>query len=78
MASKPVWSASFFVALWAIAGDLSEHLEYVEISVSGEPATPLAYYTKLFMIVLACVTPAALVHYYSRCSLLKPTCGDCV
>ncbi len=68
--AKPVWGACFFIALWAIAADLSDHLEYIEISVSGEPASPAAYYTKLFMIGLACLTPAAGMHLYSRASLL--------
>lgn len=67
---KPVWFASFFIGLWAIASDLSDHLEYVEISVSGEPASPVSYYAKLLMIGLACLTPAAGLHYYSHSSLL--------
>ncbi len=68
--AKPVWSACFFIALWAVCADLSDHLEYLEISITGEPATPIAYYIKLFMIVLACFTPAVLLQYYSRSSVL--------
>ena len=68
--AKPVWFASFFIAVWGIASDLSNHLEYVEISVSGEPSTPIAYFTKLFMIGLACLTPAVGVQMYARATLL--------
>ncbi len=67
---KPVWAACFFVAVWAVAYDLSDHLEYMEISISGEPASRTAYVMKLAMIALACLTPAAGLHFYARASLL--------
>ncbi len=69
--AKPVWVACFFIAVWAVAADLSNHLEYIEIAVSGEPASFTAYLMKLAMIVLACFVPAIGLHLYSRASLLN-------
>jgi LPS export ABC transporter permease LptG len=68
---RPVWAACLFVAAWAVASDVSTHLEYLVISVTGEPATPNAYIAKLVMIVLACVIPAAGLQLYARSSLLN-------
>jgi|GEM_PF-116177 len=68
---RPIWVASLFLAVWAIAGDLSNHLEYTEISISGEPVSLLAYRVKLVMIGLACFIPAIGVHLYARTSLLN-------
>ena len=68
---RPFWVASLFLATWAIASDLSNHLEYVEISVTGEPVAALAYRMKLVMIGLACLVPALGLHLYARSSLLN-------
>lgn len=68
---RPVWVAALFVAFWAVGADLSEHLEYLEISFGGEPATPISYGFKLVMIVLACLVPAIALHLYARASLLN-------
>lgn len=68
---RPVWVAALFLAGWAVASDLSEHLVYLEISFSGEPATPISYNLKLVMIAMACLLPAVGLHLYARASLLN-------
>jgi LPS export ABC transporter permease LptG len=69
--AKPVWFASFFVTLYAISSDLSTHLEYVEISVTGEPPVFAAYLVKLVMIGIACMIPALSLQLYANSSLLN-------
>jgi len=68
---RPVWVAALFVAVWAVAADLGEHLEYLEISFGGEPSTPISYTLKLVMIGLACLLPAVALHLYAGASLLN-------
>ena len=69
--AKPVWFACFFVTLYVVASDLSTHLEYTEISVTGEPPVFTAYLVKLFMIGIACFIPALSLQLYARSSLLN-------
>ena len=69
--AKPFWFASFFGALYFIASDLSNQMEYMVTSVSGEPTSFAAYIAKLAMIGLACFVPSLSLHLYARSSLLN-------
>lgn len=67
----PCWIAGIFLCLWGVASDLSEHLEHLEISITGEPASLSSYIVKLVMIAVVCLTPPLALHLYSRASILN-------
>jgi len=67
----PCWIAGIFLALWGIAADLAEHLEHLEISITGEPASVFSYVMKLVMIAVICLIPPLGLHLYSRASILN-------
>ncbi|MCB1227528.1 MAG: LptF/LptG family permease [Verrucomicrobiales bacterium] len=69
-ALRPVWAASICIAIFAVLSDLTDHVEYLEVSITGEPVTMATYVLKLVMIVIACLVPACALTYYSRVGTL--------
>jgi LPS export ABC transporter permease LptG len=64
------WRTCLFLAAWAVLRDLVEHMAYLEITISGEPPTPVSYSIKLLMIGVAALTPAIGLRMYSKSKLL--------
>lgn len=63
----PTWIACGFLAIWAVCNDVTDQLEYARITVMGEPPSLTAYWVKLGMIVMVCLSPAAAMSYYISC-----------
>lgn len=67
----PTWIACGFLAIWAVCSDVTDQLEYARITVMGEPPSLTAYWCKLGMIVIVCLSPAAAMSYYIGCSIMN-------
>lgn len=66
----PTWIACGFLAIWGVCSDVTDQLEYARITVMGEPPSLAAYWGKLAMIVLVCLSPAVALSYYISCRLM--------
>lgn len=66
----PTWIACGFLAIWAVCNDVTDQLEYARITVMGEPPSLTAYWVKLGMIVLVCLSPAVAMSYYIGCKTM--------
>lgn len=66
-----VWLAGLSVAAWAICDDLALHWISLSGTELGEPFSMTAYATKLAMLAVAALSPAAALHYYTNCDLLE-------
>jgi LPS export ABC transporter permease LptG len=71
MLSRLLWAASLSATALALVADLADHWSTIAQTEAGEPFSPPAYATKLLMLALGILSPALLLHYYSRCDLLK-------
>lgn len=66
----PTWVAGLSVAAWAMSSDIARQLGAMQMTEMGEPLAMTAYWTKIAMIYLACVSLPLLLHYYVRSGAL--------
>jgi LPS export ABC transporter permease LptG len=67
----PTWVASISVAAWAIGSDIAHQLGAMQMTELGEPLAMTAYWMKMVMIYVACISVPLLIHYYVRSGALE-------